>query len=181
MLNQQKKALSPDDLAPHSLVELRSIVTDYHGSWHHREKRETLIERICELSCIVQPTEKDNRINEQKASEMIKPVIVPPVKLTDADILAAVQPNVAFGLVVSFDDDGWNMRFRDKYDSGNMTMPLITVKRCADMLVRGTPPRCPACKLCGLETAFNDKTYVCINTACAKTDGLRETGIKHWD
>ena len=156
--------LSPDDLQDKSIEDLRAIVTDYHASWHHREKKETLIERICELSVIIQPDQKNKRTTEQP-QKIEKPA---PNMLTDEEILEALTEQIERGLLVRVDDVSWSIRFRDKTDTGSLTMPLRTIIRCADTIMRSSS-RMPKCVLCGSVTEYREGLgYVCINPACKR-------------
>lgn len=157
--------LAPQDLQERTLDELRSIVTDYHASWHHREKRETLIDRICELSAIVQPDEKDVRKNEQQ-----KPVEKKEDArmLTSEDVLKGLSAQIESGLLIKINNGTWSIRFRDKQDTGSMSMPIRTIQRCADAIMH-SKTKMPKCQLCGEQTEFREGIgYICVNPACKR-------------
>ena len=156
--------LTPEDLADTEIKDLRSITTDYGATWHHREKRETLVARICELSTIIQPHEKD-QLKFKRDPVQPKPQHV---NLTATDIANGLTSQIELGLLLKITPDAWHIRFRDKQDSGNFTMPIRTIQRCADSLLfgRGAMPKCSSC---GQENVYDDSSgYICVNSACKK-------------
>jgi hypothetical protein len=158
--------LSPDDLKGKTVKELRAIATDFHASWHQAEKADALIARICELSAIVQPNQKA----PEAAPTVAKPASAE--RVSKDVMLAQLQPSIEVGLLIKFTDDGksWAMRFRDKTDSGSMTMPLKNIQRCADMILRSRLHAMPKCQLCGEFTEYSDKLgYICVNAACKRS------------
>ena len=96
--------LSPDDLKGKTVKELRAITTDFHASWHPAEKADTLIARICELSSIVQPDQKNVIRPREDVAHITKPA--PSVRLTKDEILEHLSASIECGLLLRFSDDG---------------------------------------------------------------------------
>jgi hypothetical protein len=165
--------ITEEQLADKKLHELRSITTDLGASWHPKEKRVDLIPRIIELSAIVQPSDKpSNAITSQK--EKPKPVVV---TLTKEQIVEAVRPYVERGLLIRFHPIGadaatsWEMKFKDKMDSGGMRQPVGVVVRCADMLMRGSSTLKPKCKHCGQYSLVNSEVDISGGSGVMTTNG----------
>lgn len=138
---------SADLLRTKSIPELRVMLVSKGANWHPREKAETLITRIIQISATAQPGPK----KEKEADK-------PKVRLepnTQPDVLEAIKAYLARGLSVEFSDDGEGWHFKrelrgaftegsnrittvTREDSGSMRIPLSTIKRCADMLMTAT-------------------------------------------
>jgi len=113
-----------------SVDELRAILVSKGIDYHPRHKAETLIDMIASLDFTIQPSDRTNKKPEPKQKDEI-------VKLTEAEIVTALQPFIAKGLNVTTDQDCWYMSCRGREDSGNLHMPLETLKRIATHVVRG--------------------------------------------
>jgi hypothetical protein len=151
--------LDPAELATKSIYELRIMLNEAGASWHHREKPATLAERLNELTAAVQPHQKQPPVVVANVQAKIVP-------LTQAAVQSTLESQLESGLLLRFRDGTWEMRYRDKHDSGSMTMPLMTVVRCADSIMRNKAPLCGSCKVEMTYTA--SAGYHCPKPACAK-------------
>lgn len=56
---------------------------------------------------------------------------------SQANIVNALQPLIERGLIVTFPDaNTWHMERNKMSDSGNMNMPLMSVVRCAEAIIK---------------------------------------------
>lgn len=56
---------------------------------------------------------------------------------SQANIITALKPLIDRGLIVTFPDaDSWHLERNRKIDSGSMNMPLITIVRCAEAMLK---------------------------------------------
>ena len=128
--------LSSALLGTKSIPELRTILTARGAGFDMAESKKQLIVRLITLDGITQPDYKLQQ--EEKVEPQIKSA---PDTHTQADVLAAVDPWIKRGMKVSFDQEGKTWHFKryigDKFvaeDSGSMRIPLVTIKRCAELL-----------------------------------------------
>lgn len=162
-----------EELEGLTLPELRALTTEYGASWQRTEKKADIIPRLIELSSIIQPNEKNLRPKVET-----QPVKIIPIKLTEEQIVSAIQASIELGLLVRFakDGSGWQFKFRNHEDSGSLTQPIQSIVRCADALVRGASTM-PKCRGCGQPSLIDTDTgYVCTNPNCSKVYKPRGRG-----
>lgn len=140
-----------DILESKEIPELRTILTQRGAGFHHKEKKETLINRILEVSMTAQPDIK------HETQPTVQRRMPPAPLLTQDEVMARVGHYKERGLQIKFSDDGrlWHFRRKAgvvrlksaggltseqdviKEDSGSMQQPLEIVERCAKMVMLG--------------------------------------------
>lgn len=61
----------------------------------------------------------------------------PPARLSNRELIEEIlQPHVARGLHLSFDEERWYMQWGNKTDQGTLRMPLNVVLMCADKILK---------------------------------------------
>ena len=107
------------------MAELRYIAKAKGFTISNKDKKVDLVEKIILIPDREEPEKKET----PKEPE-------PTYTATQEDILKAIDGNIRNGLRIKFLDDGWMIRGNGKEDSGSYTMPLHTIKRCANNLVK---------------------------------------------
>ena len=51
-------------------------------------------------------------------------------------VLAAVKPNIDRGMTVSFADNTWTFKLKNRVDCGTMSQPVGSIQKCADLVCR---------------------------------------------
>lgn len=153
--------LAHELLASKELPELQQMLTQAGAGYHHREKKETLIQRIVELGVVTLPglPSPPNAIDVPKREPMpTQTQTKQHPLLTKEELTPRLEKYKAKGLQIFFSDDGRNWYFkrqcgvtrtkdlsgnqgRDipiiKEDSGNMQQPIEVILRSADAITRG--------------------------------------------
>lgn len=116
------------------MAEVRQIATGLKLGWAKDEKKASIIDRIVELQSTAQPS--DIKPVEPKQEAVALPQVSE--KLEEAIILDAVKAYRAKGMHVSFNEHGWKFKLGNREDSGNYSIPITTVRRCAEMVCKAS-------------------------------------------
>lgn len=98
---------------------------------HHREKKETVINRILEVTSQIQPPSKDDIIKAEKK-------VLPPVESNDDELRLALDPYINAGVIVTIDKAENVFEFRKgvHVECGNLKQPLKNIVHIASQLAR---------------------------------------------
>lgn len=148
-------------LAAKELSELQTMLVTAKAGFHHRENKQTLIQRIIELGIVTTPglPSPPNAIDVPKREIEMQPSRKQEApKLTKTEVMQRLEKYKSKGLQIFFSDDEnyWHIkrqcgvtRTKDlsgnqgrdipiiKEDSGNMQQPIEVIIRCADGICRG--------------------------------------------
>lgn len=130
-MNAITKLYSEEVLMTETDEALKSLYRQTLGSDpHHKMGKQRMVIEILGAQELI------------KQQEQPKPqsVAVKSKVNTQAEILDALQPQMARGLKVSFDEYGWTIRNGAAMDSGSMTVPLTLMQEIANGLLRARFP-----------------------------------------
>jgi hypothetical protein len=105
---------------------IRSLLVQRGANYHHKEKKDTLINRLIELASIAQPSDKSRMQTQEPEPET---VAEEPFNIYDE-----LRPWIERGLNVDVQGEYVEMSYGKRQDSGNIHYPKQILIRMAKLL-----------------------------------------------
>lgn len=102
---------------------LKSIIRQMGADSPANETKESLIHRILLFA-------------PQKANVHVKPQLEKAVPVTEEALTVALLPYINQGMSIKYEDGTWEISYDKRQDSGTMAMPIKSIVRCAQYLMR---------------------------------------------
>lgn len=107
------------------------------------KSRFALIQMLRMMGADSQPGESTESIinrlllfQKQEWKEDKKPVKAEIKPVEPSELTAALLPYLNMGMVLKIEDNAWEVSFENRKDSGNLMMPLTSIVRCAQYLMK---------------------------------------------
>lgn len=116
-----------ETLERQDIEAIRQLLLQRGANYHHKEKKETLINRYLEISNTTQPSDKKRIVELQDDDD-------PEPPRDEYDIYDVLKPWIERGLQLDVTDNYFTMTFGKRQDSGNLHYSKGTVIRTAQLL-----------------------------------------------